>query len=90
MPRTTRQTFRYNCPACGAVNTATCKRCGVVYKFDPTLGPGEKLVNRHLTFGDKQWERMAARAKMLGISVNEFVRMSCYDTLSMPASRLIS
>ena len=89
MARTTRQ-FRYNCPVCETVNTATCRKCGTVYKFDPTLGPGEKLVKRHLSFGDKQWGLMAARAKMLGVSVNELIRLFCSDMMAQPPSRLIS
>lgn len=90
MSRTTRQTFRYNCPACGTSNTTTCKKCGQLYRFDPILGPGEKLVSRHLAFGNKQWERIQGRARMLGISANEWLRLAAADILSLPAGRLIS
>lgn len=51
--------------------------------------PGEKRVLRHLKFGDDQWKRIMARAKVQGISASELVRMACEERLLMPPERLI-
>jgi hypothetical protein len=90
VPRGTALIFRFNCPTCGAENTATCRKCRAVYRFDPTRGPGEKLLTRHLKFSSGQWARIVGRAKILNISPAEYVRLSCADTLAMPPERLIS
>jgi predicted RNA-binding Zn-ribbon protein involved in translation (DUF1610 family) len=84
--------FRYFCPKCGVENTATCKHCKTTYRFDPVKQPGEKLVLRHILFGERQWQRMVARAKVTpGINgPSEFVRMACDEVLSMPPHRLFS
>jgi hypothetical protein len=90
MSRGTRQIFHFNCPNCGSVNTSKCKKCGEVYRFDPTRRPGERLVVRHLTFGEDRWKRVTARAKILNITAAELVRLSLADTLASPPERLIS
>ena len=90
MARSLSQIFRYHCPKCGVSNTCTCKRCGEVYRFDPTLRPGERMVKLHLNLGEDQRRRVTARAKLLGISANEYVRLSLAETLFMPPQRLIS
>ena len=81
--------FRYTCSACGKQNTATCKHCGAQYRFDPAFQAGEKRVVRHLKFGDRQWLKIQARAKLHGISASDYVRMACDDALSIPPERLI-
>ena len=90
MARTRTQIFRWNYPKCGASNTSTCKKCGELYRFDPTRRPGERLLIRHLSFGEDQWKRVIARAKILNITAAELVRLSLADTLAMPPERLIS
>ena len=90
MSRGTRQIFRWNCPNCRAENTSKCAKCGQLYRFDPTRRPGERLLIRHLSFGEDQWKRITARAKILNITAAELVRLSLADTLAMPPERLIS
>lgn len=90
MSRGTARIFRFYCPTCGAENTSKCRKCGAVYKFDPVRRPGERLVLRHLTFGEYQWKRVTARATILNITAAEYVRLSLADTLAMPPERLIS
>ena len=84
--------FRYFCPKCGVQNTATCKHCGTLYRFDTVIAPGEKRVKRHLWFGQRQWERAVARAKVTP-GVNgpaELIRLALDEILSMPPHKLIS
>lgn len=84
--------FRFHCPRCGVLNTATCKRCKTLYRFDPVIAPGEKRVKRHLWFGERQWQRIVPRATVTpGVgSPAEFVRLACDEILAMPPHRLIS
>ena len=89
MGRTLRN-FKFNCPACGAESTAKCQKCGEAYRFDPTRRPGEKLVIRHLSFGGDQWKQIQRRAAVMGVSANEFLRLSAAEALVMPPGRLIS
>ena len=89
MPKTTTHIFRFNCPKCGASNTSTCRKCGELYRFDPTRRPGERLVKRHLNFGEDQWKRIEARAKILGITTAELVRLGMVEILILPPQRLI-
>lgn len=90
MARSTRQVFRFNCPNCRAPNTAKCAKCGELYRFDPTRKPGERLLIRHLSFGEDQWKHIQARAKIMGVSANEWMRLAAADILALPPERLIS
>lgn len=92
MPRGTAKNFRSHCPACGAVTTAKCRLCGAVYDLDPVNALGEKRISKPIYFDERQWERLAARAKVTpGINgPAEFVRMACDEILSMPPHGLIS
>ncbi len=86
------RTFKYSCPKCGREQTVNCRHCGATYIFDPTRQPGEKWVNKKLRFGERQWERIVARAKVTP-SVNgpaELIRLMCDECLAMPPVRLIS
>jgi hypothetical protein len=91
MARQTR-IFKFNCPKCGVENTATCKHCGTLYRFDPVKQPGEKMVKRHILFGERQWQRAVARAKVTpGVNgPSELVRLALAEILAMPPIRLIS
>ena len=90
MSRGTREIFRFNCPNCDTVNTSKCSKCGQVYRFDPTRRPGERLLIRHLSFGEDQWRHIQARAKIMGVSANEWLRLAAAEILAMPPGRLIS
>ena len=92
MPRGTPRIFRFHCPFCQAENTATCRKCGQMYKFDPINAPGEKRVKQRIWFGERQWQRIMTRAKITpGVgSTAEFVRLACEELLAMPPQRLIS
>jgi hypothetical protein len=90
MSRTLSQIFRWNCPKCGAENTCTCKKCHNLYRFDLTRRPDERLVNRHLTFGENQWRHITARAKILGITISGLMRLGMVEILILPPQRLIS
>lgn len=86
------RTFKYLCPNCGVENTAVCRRCKSVYRFDPVKQPDEKWVIQRARFGERQWLRIFARAKLTP-SVNgpaEQMRMMCDECLAMPPVRLIS
>ena len=85
------RTFKYFCPKCGREQTVNCKYCGATYIFDPTRQPGEKWVNKKVRFGERQWQRIVARAKVTP-SVNgpaELIRLMCDECLAMPPVRLI-
>ena len=82
--------FKFTCTACGTESTAKCQKCGEVYRFDPTRRPGEKLLVRHLTFGEDQWKQIQRRAAVMGVSANEFLRLAAAESLVMPPGRLIS
>jgi uracil-DNA glycosylase len=92
MPRGTPRIFRFACPQCQALNTATCRKCGAVYRFDPVNAPGEKRVQQRLWFSERQWALIKARAAVTpGIgSGSEFVRLACESILAMPPHWLIS
>ena len=84
--------FKYHCPTCGREQTVTCKYCKATYIFDPLRQPGEKWVIRRLRFGERQWQRAVARAKVTP-GVNgpaELIRMALDEILAMPPVRLIS
>jgi hypothetical protein len=91
VPRGTPRIFKYHCPFCQAENTARCRKCGEVYKFDPVNAPGEKRIQQRIWFGEKQWLRIMNRAKVTpGIgSAAEFVRLACEEVLAIPPHRLI-
>jgi uracil-DNA glycosylase len=92
MPRGTPKIFRFRCPSCQALNTANCRKCGAVYKFDPMNAPGEKRIQQRVWFGERQWQRIKARAIVTpGIgSASEFVRLACETILEIPPHWLIS
>ena len=91
MPRGTVKIFRFHCPACQALNTANCRKCGALYKFDPQNAPGEKRIQQRIRFGEGQWHRIMGRARITpGIgSAAEFVRLACEEVLAIPPHRLI-
>ena len=92
MPRGTPRIFRFHCPFCQAENTARCRKCGEVYKFDPVNAPGQKRIQQRVWFPERTWQRIKARAIVTpGIgSAAEFVRLACEEVLAMPPQRLIS
>ena len=91
MPRGTPRIFRFDCLKCGTSNTAKCRKCGEIYKFDPVNAPGEKRVQQRIWFGEKQWQRIKNRAFVTpGIgSASEFVRLACEEVLAIPPHNLI-
>jgi len=92
MPRGTPRVFRYRCPYCQALNTATCRKCGALYKFAPVNAPSERRIQQRIWFGERQWERIKGRAVVTpGIgSASEFVRLACDEVLAMSPHRLVS
>ena len=92
MPRGTPRIFRFNCLNCGASNTATCRKCHQIYKFDPVNAPGEKRIQQRIWFGERQWALIKARANVTpGIgSASEFVRLATETILGIPPHWLIS
>ena len=86
------RTFYYDCPHCSLHQNVHCKRCKKVYVFDPTRRPGEKLVQKKLSFGEIQWDRVVARAKVTpGVAgPAELIRIMVDECLAMPPVRLIS
>ena len=84
--------FKYFCPQCGVENTATCKHCGATDVFDLVKQPAEKWIITRVRFGERQWQRIVARAKVTPC-VNgpaEFIRLAGDEVLAMPPIRLIS
>jgi uracil-DNA glycosylase len=92
MPRGTPRIFRFYCPFCQAENTARCRKCGQVYKFDPVNAPGQKRIQQRIWFGERQWALIKARANVTpGIgSASEFVRLATETILGIPPHWLIS
>jgi hypothetical protein len=86
MPRGTPRIFRFTCLHCGALNTATCRKCGALYKFDTVNAPEEKRVQQRISFPERQWLRIKERAYVTpGIeSASEFVRLACCEVLALP------
>lgn len=86
------RTFKYFCPKCGREQSVNCRHCGATYIFDPTKQPNEKWIIHRVRFGERQWQRILARAKVTP-GVNgpaEFIRLACDEVLAMPPVRLIS
>jgi uracil-DNA glycosylase len=54
--------------------------------------PGEKKIQQRIWFGERQWDRIKARAIVTpGInSASEFVRLACETILDIPPHWLIS
>jgi hypothetical protein len=92
MPRGTSKVFKFSCPHCGALNTANCHNCGTRYEFDPVNPPGEKRIQQRIGFGERQWERIKARAIVTpGTgSASEFVRLACCEALALSPRSLIA
>lgn len=86
------RTFKYTCPKCGLEQSVQCRRCKTTYVFDPTRVPGEKLLAKKCYFGERQWERIVARAKVIpGVhGPNEFLRLAAEEILALPPNMLIS
>lgn len=91
MPRQPR-IFRYFCAKCGRTQTVNCKSCGATYVLDTVKQPQEKWVKRHIRFGERQWNRAVARAKVTpGVNgPSELVRLALDEVLALPPIRLIS
>ena len=84
--------FKYFCPRCGVENTATCRHCKAIYRFDPVKQPDKRWVIQRVRFGERQWQQIVARAKITP-GVNgpaEFIRLACAEVLAMPPVRRIS
>ena len=84
--------FKYFCPKCGRQNTAICKGCGALYIFDTVKQPYEKWIITRVRFGERQYQRILARARVTP-GVNgpaELIRLMCDECLAMPPVRLIS
>ena len=90
MPSGTAKIFRYRCPSCNHLNTATCAKCGAMYRLGPHNAPGERRVKKHLWFGDRQWEHVVARAEEARMGPAEFVRLAVDDMLHMSLHRATS
>jgi hypothetical protein len=56
----------------------------------PHNAPGEKRVIKRVSFGDRQWAHLKARAQSAGMGVNEFIRLACDDMLNMDLHRAMS
>jgi phage terminase large subunit GpA-like protein len=86
------RTFYYHCPHCGRRQNVNCKFCGKTYIFDPTKRPDEKWVIKKVRFGELQWQRLVARAKVTPAVEGpaELIRLMCDECLAMPPVRLIS
>ena len=69
-----------------------CRRCGAADNLDPMDARGEKMVSKPVQFGDREWKRLVARAKVTpGVrSPSEFVRLALDRALSRPPQRLIA
>lgn len=92
MPRSAPKVFKFSCPHCHTLNTAKCHNCGARYEFDPVNPPGEKRIPQRIGFGERQWERIKARAIVTpGIgSASEFVRLACSEALALSPRSLIA
>ena len=92
MARGAPRIFRFRCFHCQALNTANCRKCGALYKFDPMNAPGEKRIQQRIWFGERQWDQIKARAKVTpGVNnASEFVRLACETILGIPPHWLIS
>ena len=86
----TERIFRYRCPSCNHLNYSKCARCGMIYKLGPQNAPGEKRVQQRIKFGERQWERVKARARMSGMAPTELVRLAVEDMLFMTPHRMLS
>ena len=86
------RTFYYDCPHCGHRQNVNCTFCGKTYIFDPTKRPNEKWVIKKIRFGELQWQRLVARAKVTPAVEGpaELIRLMCDECLAMPPVRLIS
>ncbi len=83
MPFGTPRIFHYNCPRCGASNTAKCAKCGELYRYDPVTAPHEKPVRRAIIFGDVLWRRTQALAKISRVTASEFVRLAVAEKTAL-------
>jgi hypothetical protein len=76
MPSGVARIFRYRCPSCNHLNSSNCARCGTLYKLGPQNAPGEKRIQQRIWFGERQWGRVKARARMSEIAPTELVRLA--------------